>query len=301
MCIPLEVGRCGRLNTPTPTYLKLEEKTYEESLRASYFCRPLRRCFLSTPASSQGRKDKLRKNANKIENSYIVVLDDDQIGERGIFSIAPYIASELATSHKGKLKHVYQHALNGFAVEMTAEDAERLSQDFRVKFVEEDGVVTADATQNNPPSWGLDRIDQRNLPLNAVYTFNWTGSGVRAYVIDTGIRTAHSQFGGRASNVFDAFGGNGQDCNGHGTHVAGTIGGSTTGVAKSALLRGVRVLNCSGSGSNSGRDRRRRLGALESHRTGSCEHESWRRNFECARYRSEQPSQCQRHYRGGCW
>ena len=207
--------------------------------------------FLSTPASSQGRKDKLRKNANKIENSYIVVLDDDQIGERGIFSIAPYIASELATSHRGKLKHVYQHALNGFAVEMTEEDAERLSQDFRVKFVEEDGVVNADATQSNPP-WGLDRIDQRNLPLNAIYTFNWTGAGVRAYIIDTGIRTAHAQFGGRASNVFDAFGGNGQDCNGHGTHVAGTVGGSTFGVAKSALLSGVRVLNCSGSGSNSG-------------------------------------------------
>ena len=214
--------------------------------------------FFSPSVSGDGKKGvgaegaKLRKNANKIENSYIVVLDEEQVGERGIFSIAPYIASELATSHRGKIKHVYQHALNGFAVEMSAEDAERLSQDFRVKYVEEDGTVTADAVQNNPPSWGLDRIDQRNLPLNAVYTFNWTGSGVRVYVIDTGIRTAHGQFGGRASNVFDAFGGNGQDCNGHGTHVAGTVGGSTTGVAKSALLRGVRVLNCSGSGSNSG-------------------------------------------------
>ena len=206
--------------------------------------------FLSTPVSSQ-KKDKLRKSANKIENSYIVVLDNDVVGEEGIFSIAPYIASELSLTHKGKLKHTYQHALNGFAVEMSPEDAEALSQDFRVKYVEEDGVVTADATQSNPP-WGLDRIDQRNRPLNAIYTFNWTGSGVRAYIIDTGIRTAHSQFGGRASNVFDAFGGNGQDCNGHGTHVAGTVGGSTFGVAKSVMLRGVRVLNCSGSGSNSG-------------------------------------------------
>jgi subtilisin family serine protease len=134
---------------------------------------------------------------------------------------------------------------------MSAEDAERLSQDFRVLFVEEDGVVTADVTQSNPP-WGLDRIDQRNRPLSATYTYNWTGSGVRAYVIDTGIRTSHSQFGGRASNVFDAFGGSGADCNGHGTHVAGTIGGSTYGVAKSALLRGVRVLDCNGSGSTSG-------------------------------------------------
>jgi subtilisin family serine protease len=207
--------------------------------------------LLSAPPRTQSKNDKLRKNANKIENSYIVVLDDTVVGEKGPRSIAPYIASELAGSHRGQLKHVYQNAINGFAVEMSAEDAERLSQDFRVKYVEEDGVVTLDATQSNPP-WGLDRIDQRNRPLNATYTFNWTGAGVRVYVIDTGIRTAHTQFGGRASNVFDAFGGNGQDCHGHGTHVAGTVGGSTFGVAKSSLPRGVRVLNCSGSGSNSG-------------------------------------------------
>jgi subtilisin family serine protease len=207
--------------------------------------------FLSSPASSQGRKDKLRRNANRVENSYIVVLDDSVVGERGRFSIAPYVAQEMAATHRGEIQHVYQHALNGFAIKMSEQAAEALSQDFRVAYVEEDGVVTADATQSNPP-WGLDRIDQRNLPLNATYVSNWTGAGVRAYVIDTGIRTSHTQFGGRASNVFDAFGGNGQDCNGHGTHVSGTIGGSTYGVAKSAQLRGVRVLNCSGSGSNSG-------------------------------------------------
>ena len=208
--------------------------------------------FLTAPVrTTEAKKDKLRKNSHKIENSYIVVLDDEVVGEKGLFSIAPYIASELATNHGGKLKHVYQHALNGFAVEMTEAQAEALSQDFRVKFVEEDGVVTADATQSNPP-WGLDRIDQRNRPLNAIYTFNFTGAGVRAYVIDTGIRTSHTQFGGRASNVFDAFGGSGADCHGHGTHVAGTIGGSTYGVAKSSMPRGVRVLDCNGSGPNSG-------------------------------------------------
>lgn len=207
--------------------------------------------LLSTPPSGKAKNDKLRKTANKIENSYIVVLDESVVGERGPRSIAPYIASELAGTHRGSLKHVYQHALNGFAVEMSAEDAERLSQDFRVAYVEEDGLVTADATQSNPP-WGLDRIDQRSRPVNASYTFNWTGAGVFAYIIDTGIRTTHTQFGTRAANVFDAFGGNGQDCNGHGTHVAGTVGGSTYGVAKSVNLRGVRVLNCSGSGSNSG-------------------------------------------------
>jgi len=207
--------------------------------------------YVSAPVRSQGRGNKLYRKANKIQNSYIVVLDDEVVGEKGLYSIAPYIAEDMGNAYHGKIKHVYQHALNGFAAEMSEEDAERLSEDFRVKFVEEDSVMTADATQTNPP-WGLDRIDQRNLPLNATYNYNWTGSGVRVYVIDTGIRTSHNQFGGRASNVFDAFGGSGADCNGHGTHVSGTVGGSTYGVAKSALLRGVRVLDCNGSGSTSG-------------------------------------------------
>jgi len=215
--------------------------------------------FLSPTVKSQiggkkgvgAEKAKLRKAANKIENSYIVVLDDAVVGEKGRFSIAPYVASELAATHKGQLKHVYQDALNGFAVNMSPEDAEALSLDFRVAYVEEDGVMTMDTTQTNPP-WGLDRIDQRNRPTNGTYVFNHTGAGVFAYVIDTGIRTTHTQFGGRAANVFDAFGGNGADCNGHGTHVSGTIGGSTYGVAKSVNLRGVRVLDCNGSGSTSG-------------------------------------------------
>jgi subtilisin family serine protease len=207
--------------------------------------------LFSFPGKTQGKKDKLRKNANKIENSYIVVLNDDIVGEKGRFSIAPYVASEMAETHRGKLKHVYQNAINGFAAEMTEEEAEALSNDFRVAYVEEDGMMYADITQTNPP-WGLDRIDQRNRPLNGTYNYNFTGANVRAYVIDTGIRTTHSQFGTRAAASFDAFGGNGQDCNGHGTHVAGTIGGTTYGVAKSVQLRAVRVLNCSGSGSTSG-------------------------------------------------
>jgi subtilisin family serine protease len=207
--------------------------------------------FMSGPVHSQGWKEKVRKNPKKIENNYIVVLDDEVIGERGENSIAGYMADDMSARYKGKLKHVFKHAINGFSIEMSEADAEEMAQDYRVLFVEEDGVVTADTTQSNPP-WGLDRIDQRNRPLSGTYTYNWTGSGVRAYIIDTGIRTTHTQFGGRASNVFDAFGGNGADCNGHGTHVAGTVGGSTYGVAKSALLRGVRVLDCNGSGSTSG-------------------------------------------------
>src|SRR5215213_11433956 len=234
--------RCGRLHPHQPSY-NLEEKNMKKLCALFLFAGLCVSAFVSPSVSSQGKKgigtemSRFRRTANKIENRYIVVLNEAVVGERGRLSIAPYIASELATTHRGKLMHVYQHALNGFAVEMTPEQAEALSQDFRVQYVEEDGVVTADATQSNPP-WGLDRIDQRARPLNAIYTFNWTGSGVRAYVIDTGIRTTHTQFGGRASNVFDAFGGSGADCNGHGTHVAGTIGGSTYGVAKSAMLRG---------------------------------------------------------------
>jgi subtilisin family serine protease len=232
-----------------PTNLKeTKMKKLTLILTLALFCLMM---LATGPLQSQAKGDKFHRNNNKIQNQYIVVLDDGVVGEKGAYSIAPYIADEVAANYKGKIKHIYQHALNGFAIEMSEEDAEKLSQDFRVQYVEEDGIMTADATQTNPP-WGLDRIDQRDRPLSGSYTYNWTGSGVRVYVIDTGIRTTHSQFGGRASNVFDAFGGSGADCNGHGTHVSGTVGGSTYGVAKSALLRGVRVLDCGGSGPTSG-------------------------------------------------
>ncbi len=199
----------------------------------------------------QTETGKFRAVKTPIPDQYIVVFHDWATGDKGEHSVAAELAESVAGVYGARVEKVYKHAINGFAARMTKEAALALSDDPRVDFVEEDGVVKLDATQTGA-TWGLDRIDQRNRPLSGTYTYNWTGSGVRAYIIDTGIRSTHTQFGGRASNVYDAFGGSGADCNGHGTHVAGTVGASTYGVAKSAMLRGVRVLDCNGSGSNSG-------------------------------------------------
>jgi subtilisin family serine protease len=208
--------------------------------------------FASIPSKSQAGKEGIHRKAKKIQNQYIVVLDDTIVGEKGPYSIAAYVADDMASRYGGKLNHVYKNALNGFSAQMTEAQAEVLRQDFRVKFVEEDGPVHATTTQNGA-TWGLDRIDQRDRPLNGTYTYTPTGAGVHAYIIDTGIRVTHTQFGTRASVAFDSIGDgqNGNDCNGHGTHVAGTVGGSTYGVAKGVTLHAVRVLDCNGDGTDS--------------------------------------------------
>ena len=203
------------------------------------------------PADNANKLIRMGKRA--IPGKYIVVLDVDAGGRNGDLFAAAKLSSDLTNAYGGQADHIYAHAITGFSARMSEEEALKLSADPRVSFVEEDSIVEADITQNNAP-WGLDRIGQRDLPLNGIYSYTTTGAGVNVYVIDTGIRRTHTQFGGRAFVGFDAIGDgqNTNDCHGHGTHVSGTVGGSTYGVAKGVRLFAVRVLNCSGSGSNSG-------------------------------------------------
>lgn len=185
-------------------------------------------------------------SATAIPGRYIVVF------KAGTPAAEVSAAAENARGRGGQVDFVYESALSGFAGSFPEQAIFGLSHNPNVEYIEADQVVTLDATQS-PATWGLDRIDQRNLPLSNSYTYNFTGAGVTAYIIDTGIRFSHNEFGGRAISGYDSVdGGSADDCNGHGTHVAGTVGGGTYGVAKGVSLVGVRVLNCSGSGTTSG-------------------------------------------------
>ncbi len=177
--------------------------------------------------------------AEVVPDSYIVVLKAGTTAQ----------PRTVAGRHGATVRQTWSHALRGFAATMTARQARLVAGDPAVKFVQPNLIHRASETQANPPSWGLDRVDQRNLPLNAAYSYTTTASTVHAYIVDTGVRFSHRDFGGRAVSGFDAVdGGSADDCNGHGTHVAGTVGGTSYGVAKSVRLVGVRVLDCQGSG-----------------------------------------------------
>jgi subtilisin family serine protease len=158
----------------------------------------------------------------------------------------------LTRFHGGAVRRVFTHALRGFSVAMTQEQALAMSEDPRVRYIEQDRVVTLDTggTQTPLPAWGLDRVDQRFLELDNSYSYEYTGAGVHAYIFDTGVRGTHEDFGGRMGEGYNGVGdglGTG-DCHGHGTHVAGTVGGTQYGLAKGVTIHPVRVVGCEGQG-----------------------------------------------------
>jgi subtilisin family serine protease len=184
-----------------------------------------------------------------IAGQYTVVLTGDVAGAPGSTkarATMPDRARALASRYGGTLGAVWDAVLTGFSITMSPAQAKRLAADPAVKYVQQDVVGTVTGTQFSPP-WGLDRIDQRFLPLSQTYTYPNTASGIYVFVIDSGIRHTHTEFGGRVSGRVNFVPGQGlDDCFGHGTGVAGVVAGANSGVAKQARLISVKVADCSG-------------------------------------------------------
>jgi aqualysin 1 len=198
------------------------------------------------PALNKSSMQERNEEDLDIRDRYIVVF------KRSVRNTDALI-DELTRGSGGQIHYRYHTSIKGFCATLPPHALEAIRRNPNVDYIEADGIMSINTIQNvTSQLWGLDRIDQRSLPLSSTYEYLADGTGVRAYIIDTGIRYTHVEFGNRASFGFDAFGGNGSDGNGHGTHVAGTVGGINVGVAKNVNLVSIRVLNNRGSGTTSG-------------------------------------------------
>jgi len=189
-----------------------------------------------------------------VPGEYIVVLKEQAARlaheQRSSLPSTAQVAESMARAYGLNTQHTYTHVLRGFAARANDKALVKLLLDDRVAYVEENGVVSISQTTQPNATWGLDRVDQRDLPLSGNYVYDTNASNVRAYIIDTGVLASHNDFGGRVLSGYTAIndGRGSNDCNGHGTHVAGIIGGESYGVAKNATLVPVRVLDCNASG-----------------------------------------------------
>lgn len=212
--------------------------------------------WTAAPLAATPHSTGVLPSTDPVAGQYVVLLADGVARGPGADPTAgptvAQVARALGRSHRAQVARTFDHAVQGFTAWTDPAGAQALAADPRVDLVEQDSWVVAASVQSGPPSWGLDRIDQRSSLLDSTFRYGGTGEGLRVFVVDTGIRSTHTEFGGRVATadgytaLSDGFGT--EDCHGHGTHVSGIVGGSTFGAAKDVVLHPVRVLGCNGTG-----------------------------------------------------